>query len=81
MYYSFAPYEQDFRAWWQSGAFPEVNPLTRDFLLHLTRKDAPRKLWRHQEEAVMAGAAAEHCHRRRQDSRHRRGDCLAEDVP
>lgn len=53
MYYSFAPYEQDFRAWWESGAFPEVSPLTRDFLVHLTRKEAPRKLWRHQEEAVM----------------------------
>jgi superfamily II DNA or RNA helicase len=53
MYYSFAPYEQDFRAWWQSGEFPEVSPLTRDFLQHLTRKEAPRKLWRHQEEAVM----------------------------
>jgi type III restriction enzyme len=53
MYYSFAPYEQDFRAWWESGAFPEVNPLTRDFLLHLTRRDASRRLWRHQEEAVM----------------------------
>jgi type III restriction enzyme len=53
MYYSFAPYEQDFRAWWESRAYPEVNPLTRDFLIHLTRKDAPRKLWLHQEEAVM----------------------------
>ncbi len=53
MYYSFAPYEQDFREWWASGAYPNVKPLTRDFLLHLTRKDAPRKLWRHQEESVM----------------------------
>jgi superfamily II DNA or RNA helicase len=53
MYYSFAPYEQDFRGWWESRAFADVNPLTRDFLIHLTRKDAPRKLWRHQEEAVM----------------------------
>lgn len=58
MYYSFAPYEQDFRAWWQSGAFPEVSPLTRDFLTHLTRKDAPRRLWRHQEEAVMRAVYA-----------------------
>ena len=32
MYYSFAPYEQDFRAWRDSKAFPEVNPLTRDFI-------------------------------------------------
>ena len=53
MYYSFAPYEQDFRAWWQSKQFPEVGPLTRDFLTHITRPDAPRKLWRHQEEALM----------------------------
>jgi superfamily II DNA or RNA helicase len=53
MYYSFAPYEQDFRAWWESREFPEVSPLTRDFLLHLTREVAPRKLWRHQGEAVM----------------------------
>jgi type III restriction enzyme len=58
MYYSFAPYEQDFRAWWQSGAFPDVSPLTRDFLTHLTRKDAPRRLWRHQEEAVMRAVYA-----------------------
>ena len=53
MYYSFAPYEQDFKAWWQSKQFPEVGPLTRDFLTHITRPDAPRKLWRHQEEALM----------------------------
>lgn len=53
MYYSFAPYELDFHEWWQSGAFSDVNPLTRDFLLHLTRKDSPRRLWRHQEEAVL----------------------------
>jgi hypothetical protein len=58
MYYSFAPYEQDFRAWWQSGAFPDVSPLTRDFLTHLTRKDAPRRLWRHQEESVMRAVYA-----------------------
>lgn len=53
MYYSFAPYEQDFRDWWASRAFSDVNPLTRDFLLHLTRPDAPRRLWRHQEESLM----------------------------
>jgi O-acetyl-ADP-ribose deacetylase (regulator of RNase III) len=34
MYYSFAPYEQDFREWWQTRAYPEVNPLTRDFSVH-----------------------------------------------
>ncbi|MBM3150901.1 MAG: hypothetical protein FJZ96_01640 [Chloroflexi bacterium] len=53
MYYSFAPYELDFREWWQSHAYPNVNPLTRDFLIHVTRPDAPRRLWRHQEEALM----------------------------
>lgn len=53
MYNSFAPYEQDFKAWWESKQFPEVGPLTRDFLTHITRPDAPRKLWRHQEEALM----------------------------
>lgn len=53
MYHSFAPYGQDFREWWASGAYPDVNPLTRDFLLHITREDAPRHLWRHQEEALM----------------------------
>jgi superfamily II DNA or RNA helicase len=53
MYYSFAPYEQDFRAWWESRAFPEVKPLTRDFLTHIIRSDAPRRMWRHQEEALM----------------------------
>lgn len=58
MYYAFAPYEQDFRAWWQSGVYPEVNPLTRDFLTHITRPDAPRRLWRHQEEALMRSVYA-----------------------
>jgi superfamily II DNA or RNA helicase len=53
MYYSFAPYEQDFRGWWESGDFSDVSPLTREFLLHLTRPDTPRHLWRHQEEAFM----------------------------
>jgi len=58
MYYYFAPYEQDFREWWQSRDFHDVNPLTRDFLLHITRPDAPRKLWHHQEEALMRSVYA-----------------------
>jgi superfamily II DNA or RNA helicase len=58
VYNSFAPYEQDFREWWQSRAYPDVSPLTRDFLIHLTRPDAPRRLWRHQEEAVMRAVYA-----------------------
>jgi type III restriction enzyme len=53
MYHSFAPYEQDFREWWASRTYPDVNPLTRDFLQHVTRPDAPRHLWQHQEEALM----------------------------
>ncbi len=53
MYYYFAPYEQDFRAWWDSGEFPDVSPLTRDFLQHVTRADAPQPLWRHQLEALL----------------------------
>jgi type III restriction enzyme len=53
MFNAFAPYEQDFREWVDSGVFPGVNPLTRDFLQHLLRDDAPRKLWPHQEEAVL----------------------------
>ena len=53
MYHSFAPYERDFREWWATRTYPDVNPLTRDFLLHITREDAPRRLWRHQEAALM----------------------------
>ncbi|NQS98569.1 MAG: DEAD/DEAH box helicase family protein [candidate division Zixibacteria bacterium] len=43
----------DFRAWSDSKEFPGTNPLTRDFLQHLLREDATRKLWRHQREAVL----------------------------
>lgn len=52
MYNAFGPYEQEFREWWLSRTFPDVNPLSRDFLLHVTREDASRPLWRHQEEAL-----------------------------
>jgi hypothetical protein len=41
MYHSFAPYEQDLREWWASHIYPDVNPFTHDFLLHITRPDAP----------------------------------------
>ncbi len=51
MYNAFQHYEQDFRQWIDAG-FPEINPLSRDFLEYLKREDAPRKLWRHQQEAV-----------------------------
>ena len=58
MFYAFAPYEQDFREWQDSGAFPNVNPLTRDFLSHITRDDAKRRLWRHQGEALLRAVYA-----------------------
>ncbi len=58
MYYSFAPYELDFNGWMNSREFSEVSPLTRDFVTHLTRADAPRRLWRHQEEAVLRAVYA-----------------------
>jgi type III restriction enzyme len=51
MYNAFLRYEQDFKQWVDAD-FPEINPLSRDFLEHLRREDAPRKLWRHQLESV-----------------------------
>ena len=51
MYNYFGPYEQDFREWWNLRNFPDVTPLTRDFLQHLLREDAPIQLWHHQKEA------------------------------
>lgn len=51
MYNAFLRYEQDFKQWVDAD-FPEINPLSRDFLEHLKREDAPRKLWRHQLESV-----------------------------
>lgn len=51
MHNSFLRYEQDFREWVNNG-YPDINPLSRDFLEHLERDDAPRKLWRHQLESV-----------------------------
>lgn len=53
MYDAFARYEVDFQEWWASRCWPQVSPQTRDFLTHLTRPEAPRHLWRHQEEALM----------------------------
>lgn len=58
MYYAFAPYEQDFREWRESGVYPDVNPLTRDFLSHITREGAKRRLWRHQEVALLRSVYA-----------------------
>ncbi|MBM4170097.1 MAG: hypothetical protein FJ215_13215 [Ignavibacteria bacterium] len=51
MYNVFLRYEQSFRHWVDAG-FPEINPLSRDYLEHLRRDDVPRHLWRHQREAV-----------------------------
>ncbi|MCI0450035.1 MAG: DEAD/DEAH box helicase family protein [Chlorobi bacterium] len=51
MHNAFLRYEQDFKEWVE-GDFPDVNPLTRDYLEHLRRPDAPRKLWNHQLESV-----------------------------
>lgn len=51
MYNAFLRYEQDFRQWVDAG-FPEISPLSRDFLEHIRHDDAPRKLWRHQLESV-----------------------------
>jgi superfamily II DNA or RNA helicase len=51
MHNAFLRYEQEVKQWADAG-FPDVNPLTRDFLEHLRREDAPRKLWKHQQESV-----------------------------
>jgi superfamily II DNA or RNA helicase len=53
MFYAFAPHENDFREWCATGVFPDVGPLTRDFLQHIVRPEAARPLWRHQQEAVL----------------------------
>lgn len=51
MHNSFLKYEEDFRQWAQSD-FPDINPLSQDFLNHLQDDSLPRKLWHHQLEAV-----------------------------
>ena len=63
MYHSFAPYEQDFREWWASRTYPDVNPLTRDFLQHITRPAGGRLyaggagcLWRRRHPHRRAGS-------------------------
>jgi superfamily II DNA or RNA helicase len=48
---AFLHHEQDLRQWVDAG-FPDINPLSRDFLEYLKRENAPRKLWRHQQESV-----------------------------
>lgn len=51
MHNAFLQYDQDFRQWVDAG-FPEINPLSQDYLIYLKRDDASRKLWRHQFESV-----------------------------
>ena len=51
MFNAFLKYEQDFREWVDAG-FPNINPLSKDFLEHLRRPDAPRQLWCHQMESI-----------------------------
>jgi len=57
MFNAFLRYEQDFRAWVDAG-FPDVNPLSRDFLDNLRRPDLPRQLWCHQMEAIQRAVYA-----------------------
>jgi len=52
MYNHFARYEQDFKTWIDAG-YPDVNPLTRDFLENLANPDLPRNLWDHQREGLL----------------------------
>lgn len=43
----FLRHELDFNEWVQAG-FPDINPLSQDFLLHLQDDTKERKLWDHQ---------------------------------
>jgi type III restriction enzyme len=52
MFNAFVKYETDFRAWVDAD-FPNIGPLSRDFLEHLgTPKVGKRMLWPHQMEGV-----------------------------
>ena len=52
MFNAFLKYERDFRDWVDAD-FPDINPLSRDFLEHLREpKEGKRVLWPHQMEAV-----------------------------
>ncbi len=52
MYNHFARYERDFKKWIEAG-YPDANPLTRDFLEHLSDPELPRKPWNHQWQALL----------------------------
>src|ERR1039458_351851 len=52
MFNAFLKYEKDFREWVEAD-FPDINPLSRDFLENLREtKEGKRVLWPHQMEAV-----------------------------
>jgi type III restriction enzyme len=52
MFNAFLKHETDFRSWVDAD-FPNIGPLSRDFLEHLrTPKDGKRMLWPHQMEGV-----------------------------
>ena len=51
MHNSFLRHEQNLRQW-VDGGFPDVSPLSREFLEHIRRDNAPRKLWSHQQESI-----------------------------
>jgi len=51
MYNAFLKHEQDFKSWIAVG-YPDISPLSRDFLEHITNPNLQRKLWRHQLESV-----------------------------
>ncbi len=52
MFNAFLKYERDFREWVEAD-FPNINPLSRDFLEHLREpREGKRTLWAHQMESV-----------------------------
>lgn len=51
MHNSFLKYDPDFNEWVDAG-FPDINPLSQDFLLHLQDDRLPRRLWKHQMVGV-----------------------------
>lgn len=52
MHNYFLRYEQDFKEWKDAG-FPDVSPLTRDFIEYILRPDQKHRLWKNQEEALL----------------------------
>ena len=52
MHNFFLRYEQDFKEW-KDASFPEVSPLTHDFIEHILRPEQSRPLWEHQEGALL----------------------------